>query len=88
MCLLDATYRTTRYALPLFFLCVRTNVSYEVVASFITQNEDSESIAEALRTLREWNLEWMPQYCMVDFDTAEITALEEVFSGTNKDYFC
>ena len=30
--LLDATYRTTRYALPLFILCVRTNVKYvEVV---------------------------------------------------------
>lgn len=27
MCLLDATYKTTKYALPLFFLCVRTNVS-------------------------------------------------------------
>ena len=48
MCLLDATYKTTRYALPLFFLFVRTNVHYIVVATFLTQNEDSASIAEAL----------------------------------------
>lgn len=30
--LLDATYQTSRYALPLFFLCVKTNVNYCVVA--------------------------------------------------------
>ena len=34
-CLLDATYKTTKYALPLFFLCVRTNVDYVVVAEFV-----------------------------------------------------
>ena len=28
ICLLDATHKTTRYALPLFFLAVRTNVDY------------------------------------------------------------
>ena len=28
MCLLDATYKTTRYAVPLFFLCMRSNVYY------------------------------------------------------------
>ena len=27
---LDATYRTTKYALPLFFLVVKTNVNYQV----------------------------------------------------------
>ncbi|XP_015749414.1 PREDICTED: uncharacterized protein LOC107329192, partial [Acropora digitifera] len=35
MCLMDATYRTTKYALPLYFLCVRTNVRYKVVGSFV-----------------------------------------------------
>lgn len=84
MTLLDATYRTTKYALPLFFLCVRTNVSYQVVASFVTQDEDNGSISEALRIVKEWNPEWQPRYTMVDFDQAEITALEEVFPGTNK----
>ena len=37
--LLDATYKTMRYELPLFFLVVKTNVNYVVVGSFATQNE-------------------------------------------------
>ena len=36
VCLMDATYKTTRYDLPLFFICVRTNAGYCVVAEFIT----------------------------------------------------
>ncbi|EDO30694.1 predicted protein [Nematostella vectensis] len=80
MCLIDATYRTTRYALPLFFLCVRINVSYQVVAAFVTQNEDAPSIAEALRIVQQWNPDCHPKYFMVDFDTAEMAILEEVFS--------
>ena len=39
ICLLDATYRTTRYSLPLFFIAVKTNVDYQVVGSFIIQHE-------------------------------------------------
>ena len=34
--LIDATYKTTRYALPLFFLVVKTNVDYQVFATFVT----------------------------------------------------
>ena len=29
LCLPDATYKTTRYALPLFFVAVKTNVDYQ-----------------------------------------------------------
>eukprot|EP00794_Sanderia_malayensis_P001973 gene1973-2242_t len=28
ICLLDATYKTTKYAIPLFLVCVKTNVDY------------------------------------------------------------
>ena len=49
--LIDATYRTTRYDLPLFFVCVRTNVGYCTVAEFIIQNESASSIGEALDIL-------------------------------------
>ena len=42
MALLDATYKTTKYDLALFFLCVRTNVGYSVVAEFVTQSENSQ----------------------------------------------
>ena len=42
--LMDATYKTTRYDLPLFFICVRTNAGYCVVAEFIVQSESAEYI--------------------------------------------
>ena len=77
--LIDATYKTTKYALPLFFVCVHTNVGYKVVAEFICENEDAESIAEALRIIKSWNIGWNPIYFMVDYSLAEINAIEEVF---------
>ena len=53
---MDATYKTCKLSLPLFFLVVRTNVGYTVVAEFIVQHEDAESIAEALGLLRaQWD---------------------------------
>ena len=33
--LLDATDKTTKYALPLYFMVVQTNVNYQFVAHFI-----------------------------------------------------
>ena len=81
ICLLDATYKTSRYALPLFFVCVKTNVNYAVVASFIVQSEDTHSISEALELLKHWNPDWQPRHWMVDFCEAEINALESVFPG-------
>ena len=54
------TYKTTRYELALFFICVRTNVGYSVVAEFIVQSENTENIQEALAVLKEWNSEWKP----------------------------
>ena len=43
MCLLDATYHTTKYALPLHVLCVRTNVRDQVVGSYLTQYENKRT---------------------------------------------
>ena len=50
ICLLDATYKTTKYALPLFMLVVKTNVDYIPIAEFVTEDEVSETI------LRHWKL--------------------------------
>lgn len=82
ICLLDATYRTTRYSLPLFFLAVKTNVDYQVVGSFIIQHETTEAIAEALQKLKDWNPSWKPQFFMTDLSEQEINAVEEVHPGT------
>ena len=48
ICLLDATYKTARYALQLFFLVVKTNVDYQVVAAFLIEGEARENITAAL----------------------------------------
>ena len=31
VCLMDATYKTTKYSLPMFFVCCKTNTGYSVV---------------------------------------------------------
>ena len=66
ICLLDATYKTTRYALPLFFLVVPTNVDYQVVGSFVIQNETSQCIREALQIIQRETTGWNPKYFMTD----------------------
>lgn len=80
--LLDATYKTMRYELPLFFLVVKTNVNYIVVGSFVIQHETTASIREALQIFSEWNANWHPRYFMTDFCHEEINAIESVFTGT------
>ena len=71
--LLDATYKTMRYELPLFFL-VKTNVNYVVVGSFVMQNETTASIKEALRIFRDWNPQWQPKLFISDLCFEEINA--------------
>jgi len=80
--LMDATYKTTRYDLPLFFICVRTNTGYCVVAEFIVQSESAECIKEAISVLQQWNPDWSPEYFMADFCEAEIQALESSFPNS------
>ncbi|XP_033730681.1 uncharacterized protein LOC117320120 [Pecten maximus] len=79
----DATYRTTKYALPLFFVCVQTNCGYSVVASFVLEKEDSTSIAEALRIIQENNLQWTCGSYMIDFSEVEANAISRVFPEAN-----
>ena len=76
ICLLDATYITTQYALPLFMLCVPTHVNYITVATFVTQTEDSNSITEAIQIIQSWNENWSSKYFMCDYAEEEIRSLE------------
>ena len=80
--LIDATYRTMKYELPLFFVCVRTNVGYSVAAQFITQSECTEQITEALNILKEWNPNWKPPFFLSDFSDAEFLAIKNAFPKT------
>ena len=89
MLLLDATYKTTRYALPLFFLTVKTNVDYQIIATFVIESETTEAIKEALGVIASWNPSFKPRYCMTDYCNEEINALEATFPGQsqNLNYF-
>ena len=49
--LLDATYKNTKYTLPLFFLVVKTNVNFQVCAVIVLQEESTEMITRALNTI-------------------------------------
>ena len=87
MSMLDATYKTMKYELALFFLCVRTNVGYSVVAEFIVQEESAEKIAEALGVIKQWNPSWNPSFFMTDYSEAELLAIEQVFPSA-KSFIC
>ncbi|XP_052227356.1 uncharacterized protein LOC127842079 [Dreissena polymorpha] len=81
MTLLDATYRTTKYHLPLFFLVVKTNVDYQVVACFIPEEENSVSEQEALQIIKDHNPNWSPKHFMTDMDEREMHAMRSLFPG-------
>ena len=78
MYLLD---ETTRYALSLFFLVVKTNVDYQVVAAFSIEGEIIENIIAALAVIKGWNPDFNPLCTMVDYSTEEINALEALYPG-------
>ena len=65
MTFLDATYKTSHFALPLFFLAVKTNVGYSVVGEFIVQAETKEAIVRGLQTISQWmaadGMKWEPR---------------------------
>ena len=51
------------------------------VAQFITQNETTQDIQEALKVLKTWNPSWKPKFFMLDYSEAEIAAIENAFPG-------
>ena len=85
--LMDASYKTTKYELALFFIAVTTNVGYSAVADFVLQSETAEQIREALQILSSWNPTWQPPYFMVDYSKAEIEAIQGTVPAC-KVYLC
>lgn len=85
--LIDATYKTTKYALPLFLLVVRTIVSYVPIAEFILETERTENILQALQIIKSWNQSWDPKYFMLDYSQQEYQALHDLYPDGAK-YLC
>ena len=87
ICLLDATYKTTKYSIPLFFFATKTNVDYQVVGSFAVQDETTNAISEAISILKSWNSKtWHPKSFMVDNCEEEILAIEHNLPGKERKY--
>ena len=82
---MDATYKTTKYSVPLFFLCVKTNVNYTVVAEFVVQSENTD--IEALSIIKSWTPSWDPKYFITDYSDAEMSAINMCFPQTQL-YLC
>ena len=76
ICLLDATCKTTRYVLPLFFMVIKTNVDYEVVGEFVCEGGETELIRSALKILKSWTPNWSTLYNKVDGCSEEINVTE------------
>ncbi len=76
LCLLDATYRTTQYSLPLIFLAVKNNVGFTVVAEVVVQYATKEAITEELKMVLEWSAqdgwECRPKVFMTHLSESEI----------------
>ena len=83
ICLLDATYKTTKYSIPLFFLAVKTNVDYQIAGSYAVQDETTDAISKAVEILKSWNNKWKPLAFMFDNCDEEINAIQEHFPGSN-----
>ena len=69
MRLIDATYKTTIYDVPLFFLCVFSNVRYINVATLLLSDETLQSIEAGLKQISDWNPQWKPAQFITDFHT-------------------
>jgi len=69
-----------RYALPLFFVEVKTNVDYQPICAFVTHDEMTLSIQEALEILKSWNPTWQPEVFFTDYSEQEISAIQRLFS--------
>ena len=63
------------YSIPLFFFCVKTNVNYTVVAEFVLQAENMDTIIEALLIVKSWTPNWYPKYFITNYLDVEMSAI-------------
>lgn len=77
----EVTNLIERVPFPLFCLFVQTNVDYQLVASFIVEIRNKESILQGLTSVKDWNPGWSPKYVIVDYSDEECEAVKVVFPG-------
>ena len=78
---LRAASRQANLEIPLYFLLVKTNVSYACVATFMTQFEDATSVADALQKIKQRLGGVSLNSFMLDCHQGDIDAVKKVFPG-------
>jgi len=73
MLFMDATHKFTKYQQSsLFYIVVKTNEGFKVVAMFIVNNELQSTVQKALETLKEHNPTFKPAIAMVDYHSGQL----------------
>src|SRR6185369_16891224 len=80
--LMDSTHKTNKHDWRLFTLYVRNGYGcWNVGAHFFVSDENSETIAEALRIIRKKCPRWIPRYFLLDQSSTEANSIKQVFPG-------
>jgi len=79
---MDSTHKTNKHDWRLFTLYIRDGYGcWDVGAHFFVSNEDSETIAQPLRIVRNQCLRWTPRYFLLDQSSTEANSIRQVFPG-------
>ena len=69
-------------------MVVKTNIDYQIVAVFVTENETEDSMKETLSIIKSWNKAVSPIYGMTNYCTEKFKAMQNIFEGMlNVNYF-
>ncbi|RHZ76277.1 hypothetical protein Glove_199g214 [Diversispora epigaea] len=80
--LIDSTHKTNKHDWHLFTLYIRDSYNcWDVGAHFFVSNEDSDTIAEALKIIRNICKNWIPGYVLMDQSNIEANSIKKVFPG-------
>ncbi|RHZ71761.1 hypothetical protein Glove_253g79 [Diversispora epigaea] len=80
--LIDSTHKTNKHDWRLFTLYIRDSYNcWDVGAHFFVSNEDSDTIAEALKIIRNICKNWIPGYVLMDQSNIEANSIKKVFPG-------
>ena len=71
------------FGIPVFFVSVKTNCVYHVVAFFLLRVNDVESITEGLAMVASWSPDVEPRFVMCDGDSKHFAAVEATWPSAH-----
>ncbi len=80
--LIDSTHNTNKWKWRLFTLYIRDGVGcWDVGGHIFVSTDDSETVAEGLKQIRQMTSNWQPRYILCDNSSIESNAVLTVFPG-------